>query len=312
MPATPANSPFPAGSAFDPIAIGDVHGCLDPLERLLTRLAQDGGEAAPLWFTGDILNRGPRSLETLRRIIGLGQRAVTVLGNHEIHLLGVAAGVRRIKPGDTLDDILAAPDCDALIDWVRRQPLAVHDGARLMVHAGVLPQWDIEEVLRCADALHAGFAGAHWQDFARAVLQPAPADWSEARDEIGRLRLALAALTRLRFCTPQGRPDWIAKGGPGAAPSGTVPWFDVPGRRSAGIPIVFGHWAALGLMVRDDAICLDSGCVWGNALSAMRLDRARQSWQERAAPIGSPQAEPSTPSAAAIAARAMPDKARRS
>ncbi|SDV47846.1 symmetrical bis(5'-nucleosyl)-tetraphosphatase [Chitinasiproducens palmae] len=254
-----------------PVVIGDVHGCLEPLERLLSSIDAATGGTAPLWFAGDIVNRGPQSLATLRRIIGFGERAHTVLGNHEIHLLGVAAGLRRMRPGDTIDEILAAPDADELVGWLRRRPLALAGDDFLLVHAGLLPQWTVAETLDLAARLQAGFAGAQWCDFAARVMVPPPPDWARAHGEEAQLSLALAALTRLRFCSPAGAPDWIGKDTPGHAPAGTVPWFDAPERRSLATPVVFGHWAALGLMMREDAICLDSGCVWGNALSAMQV-----------------------------------------
>ena len=251
-----------------PIAIGDLQGCCNALRRLLAELPAD----APLWFAGDLVNRGPASLDTLRTVIALGDRAVAVLGNHDLHLLAVAAGVRQPKKGDTLDDILAAPDAAELIDWVRHRPLAHFDRGMLLVHAGVLPQWDVEQTLELAHEIETALRGHGWREAVAMLFGPAPDRWRDDLPREERLRVAANALTRLRFCSVDGRMDFTANGAPENAPSGCMPWFDVPGRRSADVIMVCGHWAALGLMLRDHVIALDSGCVWGNRLSAVKLD----------------------------------------
>lgn len=248
-------------------AIGDLQGCLDCLLRLLPQLPGD----ARLWMPGDLVNRGPRSLDSLRWAMAQGERVTVVLGNHDLHLLAVAAGIRRAHRTDTLADILAAPDRDALIDWVRSRPLAHFGHGWLMVHAGVLPQWSVERTLELADEVHRMLAGPRWLDFLREMYGNQPAEWSDALRGHDRLRVVVNALTRIRFCTPAGRMDFAAKEGLDHAPAGYLPWFEVPGRASAGTPIVFGHWAALGFMDRPDLLAIDTGCVWGRELTAARL-----------------------------------------
>lgn len=255
-------------------AIGDVQGCLDSLLALVPRLPAD----PRLRLTGDLVNRGPRSLDTLRWAIEQGDRVVTVLGNHDLHLLAVAAGIRRAHRTDTLDEILAAPDRDALIDWVRSRPLAHFEDGWLMVHAGVLPQWSIERTLELADEVQRSLSGPNWLGFLREMYGNEPAQWSDSLRGNDRLRVIVNALTRIRFCTPEGRMDFTAKEGIDSAPAGYLPWFDVPGRASAGTPIVFGHWAALGWLERPDLLSIDTGCVWGRELTAVRLsDRTTRS-----------------------------------
>ena len=251
----------------DTWAIGDLQGCLDCLLRLLPQLP---GEAR-LWMPGDLVNRGPRSLDSLRWAMAQGERLAVVLGNHDLHLLAVAAGIRRAHRTDTLEDILAAPDRDALIDWVRSRPLAHFEDGWLMVHAGVLPQWSVERTLELADEVHRMLAGPRWLEFLREMYGNEPAEWSDSLRGHDRLRVVVNALTRIRFCTPAGRMDFAAKEGLDHAPAGYLPWFEVPGRASAGTPIVFGHWAALGFMDRPDLLAIDTGCVWGRELTAARL-----------------------------------------
>jgi bis(5'-nucleosyl)-tetraphosphatase (symmetrical) len=257
--------------ARDTWAIGDLQGCLDSLLELEARLPRN----ARLWLTGDIVNRGPRSLDSLRWAMAQGERLVTVLGNHDLHLLAVAAGIRKAHRTDTLDDILAAPDRDALIDWVRSRPLAHFEHGWLMVHAGVLPQWSVERTLELAEEVRAVMAGPHWMDFLREMYGNQPARWSDSLTGHDRLRVIVNALTRLRFCTADGEMEFATKEGVGGAPEGHYPWFEVPGRATAGAPIVFGHWSALGLIDRPDLLAIDTGCLWGRQLTAVRLaDRA--------------------------------------
>jgi bis(5'-nucleosyl)-tetraphosphatase (symmetrical) len=262
-------------------AIGDVQGCHASLAALLARLPFD--EAADrLWLVGDLVNRGPRSREVLtwardasRR---LGERFAVVLGNHDLHLLALAEGVDEPAEGDTLDDVLASPECDALLDWLRACPLA-HPGTvdgrpHLLVHAGLLPAWSADRSIALADEAHARLSGAGRTDALAATRRrPRRFDEHVPRDE--RLAAVVAALTRLRTVTADGAMCHEHKGPPADAPPGCLPWFDVPGRASADHVVVCGHWAALGLMVRDDLVALDTGCVWGGALTAVRLeDRA--------------------------------------
>jgi bis(5'-nucleosyl)-tetraphosphatase (symmetrical) len=248
-------------------AIGDLQGCLDPLIALEAQLPAE----ARIWLTGDIVNRGPRSLDTLRWAMGQGDRVVTVLGNHDLHLLAVFAGVRKPHRSDTLGDILAAPDRDALLDWVRSRPLAHAAQGWLMVHAGVLPQWTVARTLALASEVHRVLAGPDWLDFVRVMYGNEPDRWDDGLAGHDRLRVIVNALTRLRFCTADGRMEFATKEGADAAPADHHAWFDVPGRASAGTPIVFGHWSTLGLVQRPDLLGIDTGCIWGGPLTAVRL-----------------------------------------
>ncbi|SAK89823.1 diadenosine tetraphosphatase [Caballeronia glebae] len=252
-----------------PLVFGDLQGCYDPFQRLLRKAAREPG--APLWFAGDLINRGPKSLETLREIIALGSRATVVLGNHDLNLLSVAAGLRKPKKGDTLDEILEAPDAADLIEWVRHKPVAHFENNVLMVHAGVLPQWDATMTMELAHELEQALRAPNWKETLATLYGNEPHRWDDSLKGADRLRVIYNALSRIRFCTPEGAMEFANNGGPDAAPPGYMPWFDVPNRRTQDVTIVFGHWAALGLMIRDDVLCLDSGCVWGNKLSAVRM-----------------------------------------
>lgn len=254
-----------------PWVIGDLQGCLDPLLALVNQLPV----TAPIWLTGDLINRGPRSLDTLRWVIAQGDRVRAILGNHDLHLLAIALGVRKPHRNDTYDDILNAPDREDLIDWLRAQPLAHHEQGWLMVHAGVLPQWTVTKTLALAEEVSAVLRGPDWAKFIPAMYGNEPAQWSDTLTGQDRLRVVVNALTRLRFCDRNGTMEFATKEGVGAAPAGFVPWFDAPARATAATPIVFGHWSALGLINRPDLIAIDTGCVWGRQLSAVRLaDRA--------------------------------------
>ncbi len=251
-------------------AIGDLQGCAAELERLLARI-DAVSPGAPLVFVGDLVNRGPESLRTLRMLRDLGDRARTVLGNHDLHLLAISQGVRAQGRSDTIDDILNAPDRDELLDWLRRQPLALIADGHLVVHAGVLPQWSAAQVIALSAEVEAKLQSDDWRDFLHAMYGNQPAQWDEDLQGADRLRCIVNALTRLRFCTAEGKMEFASKEGPGQTPAGYLPWFDVPGRRTADDPVVFGHWSTLGLVQREHLIGLDSGCVWGGKLSAMRL-----------------------------------------
>ena len=249
-------------------AIGDIQGCLASLNSLLAAIPAE----ASLRFVGDLVNRGPSSLETLRQVKKLcdSGRARTVLGNHDIHLLAVAAGVRAVGRRDTIGEVLVAKDCEELIDWRRQQPLAIYESGFLTVHAGVLPQWTLEVVLELANLVERELRGPRWRAFLAEAFGNAPARWSQSVVGIERLRLTINALTRLRFCTPDGTMEFETKDSDGA-PAGYVPWFDAPHRCTQGTPIVFGHWSTRGLIVRDDLLGLDTGCVWGGMLTAARV-----------------------------------------
>ncbi len=260
-------------------AIGDIQGCYDELRRLLDRIAFEP-ERDTLWFTGDLVNRGPRSLETLRFVRGLGSRAVTVLGNHDLHLLAVAHGHGKKLRHDTLAPILEAPDRDELIHWLRHRPLLHHDEvlATVMVHAGLPPQWDLATARACAAELEAALRGPDHLDFIRVMYGNRPDRWDPALEGIERLRFITNAFTRTRFCYPDGRLDFAAKGPPGSQPPGLVPWFALPDRCSRGIRIVFGHWSTLPTGEHDGVVALDGGCLWGGRLVAARLDLRPPAW----------------------------------
>ncbi len=260
---------FPAGAA--PVAIGDVQGCFGGLRALVESIDARGEHLAPLWFVGDLVNRGPQSLATLRWAIANEHRLTAVLGNHDLHLLAAAAGIRPLHRSDTLDEILAAPDAADLIDWVRRRPLAHLEGGHLLVHAGVLPPWSAQRAVELASEVELVLRGPRWIDFLRVMYGNAPARWSDSLVGADRLRVIVNALTRLRFCTPDGTMEFNAKQGADAPPPGHLPWFDAPSRASVDATVVFGHWSALGLLMRPNLIALDTGCVWGGALTAVHL-----------------------------------------
>lgn len=255
--------------------VGDVQGCDDALARLLAELAYSPSRDR-IVVLGDLVNRGAGSLAVLRRLSGYGDAATCLLGNHDLHLLAVAHGVRGRHASDTLDDILEAPDHAAWIDWLRRRPLAHAQSGWLCVHAGVVPQWDTARTLALAAEVEALLRGPDLAAFLHVMYGNEPACWSETLAGADRWRFVINTLTRIRFCTDDGRLDFRTKEGAGAAPPGHRPWFEVPGRRSAGQPIAFGHWSTLGLVVRDDLLALDTGCVWGGRLTAVRVDGGRR------------------------------------
>lgn len=255
-----------------PLAFGDLQGCRESFQRLLAKAAPSAD--TPLWFAGDIINRGPDSLGTLRDLITLGDRAITIMGNHDLHLLSVSAGIRKPKKGDTIDEILSAPDAADLLDWVRHRPIAHFDHGMLMVHAGVLPQWDVATTLELADELQRALRAPNWKETLASLYGNEPNRWKPKLKGTDRLRVVCSALTRLRFCSADGEMDFTSSGGVASAPPGFMPWFDVPSRATSDVTVVFGHWAALGLIVRDNVIGLDSGCVWGEQLTAVKLASA--------------------------------------
>lgn len=253
-------------------AVGDVQGCFTPLRRLLERVKFDP-TCDQLWATGDLVNRGPQSLECLRFFYELGASAQVVLGNHDLHLLAVANGIRALKRSDTLQPILDAPDCDELLNWLRRQPLLHRDDAYTMVHAGLAPQWSIARAQQLANELGSLLQSDRFLDFLQGMYGDTPSNWSDDLEGAERWRTITNYFTRLRFCTPHGELDLKSKEGPGTAPPGFMPWFDVPGRQSAGTILIVGHWAMLmGKTGRDDVIALDTGCVWGNRLTLLNMD----------------------------------------
>ncbi len=256
--------------------LGDLQGCADPLHRLLQEVAFSPSQDH-LYVLGDLVNRGPDSRGVLRRLRGLGTSATCLLGNHDLHLLAVAHGVRKPHRSDTLAQILDAPDCDDWLHWLREQRLAVQAHGWLMVHAGVLPQWDAAQTLSLAAEVEAMLKSDELATFLPKMYGNKPARWSNELSGTERLRCAINAMTRLRFCAADGTMEFESKDGSGESPDGFMPWFDVPGRRTEGVPVAFGHWSTLGLINRDDLLSLDTGCVWGGQLTAVRLsDQGRE------------------------------------
>jgi len=252
-------------------AIGDVQGCNDALQTLLKKIQFDAARDR-LWFVGDLVNRGPQSAAVLRFAMGLTD-AVCVLGNHDLHLLAVAAGQARTRHEDTLDDILSAPDREDMLRWLRTRPLLHHDGALgyTLVHAGLLPSWDLATAQALAAEAEAAIRGPQADELFAQMYGDEPNSWDTTLSGWPRLRVIVNAFTRLRFCTADGRMDLRPKGAPGTQPAGLLPWFQVPGRQSHALRIVFGHWSTLGPWNNDGVIGLDSGCLWGGRLSAVRL-----------------------------------------
>jgi len=250
--------------------VGDVQGCDAPLGRLLAEIDFSPSRDT-LFVLGDLVNRGPASAQVLRRLMALGPAARCVLGNHDLHLLAVAAGAGRLKPLDTLDELLQAPDREAMLDWLRQQPLAIWQHDVLMVHAGVLPSWTVEHTLALAAEVEAVLRGPDLSDFLHHMYGNTPAAWRDDLTGTDRLRVVVNALTRLRFCSAKGVMEFASKEGADSAPAGYMPWFDVPGRQTAHVTVAFGHWSTLGKLQRQDVWALDTGCVWGGCLSALRL-----------------------------------------
>ncbi len=251
-------------------AIGDIQGCYSAFRRLLDQIRFDPASDR-LWLVGDLVNRGPQSLAVLRFVISLGTRAITVLGNHDLHLLVVAAGHVRQHRGDTLNAILRAPDRDELLDWLRRRKMMHAAGRYALVHAGLLPQWSIAQALALAREVEAALQSADHDEFLRQLYGNQPDRWRDTLTGIDRLRVITNVLTRLRLCTVQGKMEFAHKGKPENLPRGYLPWFAVPRRRHRATTVIFGHWAALGLYLDSNVAALDTGCVWGRDLTALRL-----------------------------------------
>jgi len=255
--------------------VGDVQGCADALERVLAEIDFSPSRSR-IVLLGDLVNRGPASLAVLRRVAGFGNAATCLLGNHDLHLLAVAHGVRGLHRSDTFGDVLAAPDRDACLDWLRRRPLAHLEAGWLCVHAGVVPQWDTAQTLALAAEVSALLSGPELRAFLQVMYGNEPNRWSDTLAGSERQRFVVNALTRIRFCTDDGTLDFKTKEGAGGAPPGHRPWFDVPDRRTRGQPIAFGHWSMLGLIESAELLAIDTGCVWGGALTAVRVDGGRR------------------------------------
>lgn len=254
-------------------AIGDIQGCADAFERLLTAIAFDP-RSDRLWLVGDLVNRGPDSLAILRRVIALGDSAVTVLGNHDLHLLATVAGIRKPGRGDSLHQVLSAPDSGTLIEWLRHRPLLHHDAGlqTVLVHAGIPPGWTIATAAAAAQEVTASLRGPAWAEDLMQMYGDEPRLWTPGLDTAARRRYTINALTRIRYCDPRGRLDFAHTGPPGTQPAAFLPWFDHPLRLREAVHIVFGHWSSLGLLCRDDITATDGGCVWGGRLCAVPLD----------------------------------------
>lgn len=255
--------------------VGDLQGCCDAFEQLLAVL-QFSPSRDRLWVLGDLVNRGPQSLATLRRLKALGNAATCLLGNHDLHLLAVAEGVRPEHRTDTLREILDDPERDAWIAWVRERPLAAEAHGWLLVHAGVVPQWTREQVLSLAREVEAMLRGPDLAGFLQVMYGNHPDRWDDGLQGADRWRFVINVLTRIRLCNADGTLDFKAKEGAGAAPAGHQPWFEAPGRRTEGSPIAFGHWSTLGLVNKPDLLAIDTGCVWGGRLTAVRVDGGRR------------------------------------
>lgn len=255
-------------------AIGDIQGCFEPLQRLL-KVIDFHPDKDTLWFTGDLINRGPQSLEVLRFIKALGPKHKIVLGNHDLHCVAVAFGFRQSHTGDTLDAILQAPDCKELMEWLCLQPLLIYDASSnyAMSHAGIAPQWTIEKALTLAGEVEKVLQSDNRKDFLQAMYGNQPDLWQDNLTGNDRLRCIVNFFTRMRLCDAAGRLDFAFKGELKDKPRSLVPWFDVPARANKNIKIIFGHWAALcGKADVPNVFPLDTGCVWGGQLTAMRLE----------------------------------------
>mgnify|MGYP000007524898 CR=1 FL=1 len=250
--------------------IGDIQGCDDALDRLLTHVAFSPSRDT-LYVLGDLVNRGPQNVGVLERLMGYGSSAQCVLGNHDLHLLAVSQGVRQPHRQDTVQDILQSPRRAVLLDWLRQQHMALQVGKVLMVHAGVLPQWTAAQTLALAKEVETVLRGDALATFMPQMYGGLPNQWRDDLAGADRLRVIVNALTRLRFCDAQGAMDFSVKESADQAPEGLMPWFDVPYRRTSDVLVAFGHWSTLHDMNRSDVVCLDDGCVWGGCLSALRL-----------------------------------------
>lgn len=255
--------------------IGDVQGCASALRRLLAQIDFSPSRDR-LVMLGDLVNRGPDSLGVLKLLAGFEGAATCLLGNHDLHLLAVAHGVRKLDKGDTFQDVLNAPERDAWLQWLRQQPMAHLEGGWLCVHAGLVPQWTTPQTLALAAEVQSLLRGPDLPAFLQVMYGNEPRRWRSELTGEERARFVINALTRIRFCSADGTLDFKTKEGAGAAPEGLLPWFDVPGRRSIGQPIAFGHWSTLGLVNRPELLAIDTGCVWGGALTAVRVDGGRR------------------------------------
>lgn len=252
-------------------AIGDIQGCYNEFRRLLDVIHFDPA-SDQLWLAGDLVNRGPHSLEVLRFVKGLGDKAISVLGNHDLHLVATVILKGKVGKKDTLEPILRAKDCDELIHWLRQQRLFYREGELAMLHAGLPPQWDAELTEGMARRTEAVIQGPAHAEFFRAMYGNQPSLWRDDLAEIEQLRFAVNCFTRLRFCTMDGQLDFAEKGAPGTQPAHLVPWYAAPERKTRDLQIIFGHWSTLGFYQDHNVIGIDTGCLWGGQLTAIQLD----------------------------------------
>ena len=250
-------------------AVGDIQGCAPSLKALVKKIPKKSN----MIFLGDLVNRGPDSLGALRQLKSLQEsgRAECILGNHDLHLLAIDAGLRNTKGLDTVDAILKAADRKELIHWMRNRPMALSNGKILAVHAGVLPQWDLQQTIECAQEVEKALRSKFYKDFLANMYGNTPNKWNNSLKGYERLRLITNALTRMRFCTPSGQMEFESKEGLENGPKGYIPWFNVPKRKTADTLVYFGHWSTLGLLRRRNVIGLDTGCVWGGKLTALEI-----------------------------------------
>ena len=256
-------------------AIGDVQGCMKSLRQLID-IIQFDPDRDLLWFVGDLVNRGPDSLAVLRYVKGLGHSAITVLGNHDLHLLAVSIGITSLQKKDSFQDVLAAPDCKELLDWLRHRPLIHQEQGVLLVHAGLLPQWTTAQAITLAREVEAMLRS---DDFTRNLssiyFRNGKKEWTDDLSDQDRWGLTTNVMTRIRVCSEQGVPEFSFKGPLDQIPKGLKPWFQIPMRANRDETIIFGHWSAMGVFTQDNVLCLDGGCVWGRELVALRLEDRR-------------------------------------
>jgi len=252
-------------------AVGDIQGCYDEFRQLLDQIRFDPAQDK-LWLVGDLVNRGPGSLQVLRLVKSLGDSAITVLGNHDLHLLAVAEGAVELHHSDTLGEVLGAPDRDELLAWLRQQRLLHAEGDYVLVHAGLLPQWSVKQAASLAREVESALRGDDYATFLARMYGNAPHNWDDELTGYKRLRVITNAFTRMRICTLQGEMEFKFKGEVERIPAGYLPWFEVPGSKSREATVIFGHWSALGLKLTPKVIALDTGCLWGGPMSAVRLE----------------------------------------
>jgi len=253
-------------------AIGDIQGCYDDLQRLLTKI-DFNKKKDQLWFVGDLVNRGPKSLQTLRFIKSLGDSAVTVLGNHDLHLLAVAYKHSAVRAKDTFSPILQAKDKDKLLHWLRHRPLFHYNDDFCLLHAGLPPQWDLATTKKMAAKIEKELRGDNYEKFFKGMYGNEPDLWSDKLKDQEQLRFAVNCFTRMRFCDAKGRLDFKYSGRLGSQPKHLIPWFDLPHRKNSQLKIIFGHWSALGYHQSNNCYAIDTGCLWGGQLTALKLDK---------------------------------------